>query len=395
MEVRTKLFLKNKFKEYYARHIVPAPQEVERREFGFGTLSDKIKVRHKSFRGERDMQNFLRREAPFYVSYSVACYDFPANPMNEKGWRGSELVFDLDVDMEMLESARLEKVKKETLSLLTFLKGDFGIPDNEIRVNFSGSKGYHIHVLSQNVRDLGRDERREIVDYMTGKINFKDYLKFTGTREEEIVGPKKGDRGWYGRIYQGLYELISSADQKELEKVPGIGEKKAGMIIEKRERLLKALEEGRYDLMPEIISIERSHTSAGDPNVRRTKSIAEIKSPLVQGIIDYLAIHMEAEDTDKMVTIDTSRLIRLPDSLHGGSGLVAKTVKDLDAFDPLKDAVAFANKSMKILLREAVPAYEICGQQIGPLDAGEVELPECAAIYLLLKDKGETAAQAN
>jgi len=46
---------------------------------------------------------------------------------------------------------------------------------------------------------------------------------------------------------------------------------------------------------------------------------------------------METEDTDRMVTIDTSRLIRLPDTIHGGSGLVAKHVTDLDRFDPLTD----------------------------------------------------------
>ena len=58
-------------------------------------------------------------------------------------------------------------------------------------MNFSGSKGYHIHVSSENVKSLGRDERREIVDYLTGKINFKDYLRFSGGKEEEVMGPKK------------------------------------------------------------------------------------------------------------------------------------------------------------------------------------------------------------
>ncbi len=389
MNIETKLFLKKKFTDYYTRHLVSAPSEIERREFGFGTLTEKIKIRHKAFRSERDLQGFLRREAPYYVSYSAAYYDYPANAMNEKVWRGAELIFDLDVPMEFLSSKQLEKVKKETQSLLDFLTGDFGIPDKEIAVNFSGSKGYHIHVSSENVKSLGRDERREIVDYLTGKINFKDYLSFSGGKVEEVLGPKKGDAGWPGRIYRNLYDFINNSTKKDLMEIPGIGEKKATTIIEKRERILDALEKGRYDLMPEIVSIERSHDRSGDPNVQRTSRVDNISAPLIQRIIDHLAVHMEAEDTDKMVTIDTSRLIRLPDSVHGGSGLAAKKVTDLEKFNPLTDALAFGVENMRIALREQVPVFEIGGQSFDAFDPGVVELPAYAAIYLLLKDLGD------
>jgi len=68
-----------------------------------------------------------------------------------------------------------------------------------------------------------------------------------------------------------------------------------------------------------------------------TGRIDNVNTPIIQKIIDRLAVHMETEDTDRMVTIDTSRLIRLPDTIHGGSGLVAKHVTDLDRFDPLTD----------------------------------------------------------
>jgi DNA primase small subunit len=389
MNIETKLFLKKRFTEYYTRHLVPAPSEIERREFGFGTLTDKIKVRHKSFRNEKDLHGFLRREAPYYISYSAAYYDFPSNPMNEKVWRGAELIFDLDVPMKYLEAKALEKVKKETRSLLDFLKGDYGIPDKEISVNFSGSKGYHIHVSSENVKSLGRDERREIVDYLTGKINFKDYLRFSGSKEEEVLGPKKGDPGWPGRIYRSLHDFIDKSTEKDLMEIPGIGEKKAALILGKKARLLEALDAGRYDLMPEIVTIERSRSRSGDPNVQRTGRIENISAPLIQRIVDYLAVHMEAEDTDKMVTIDTSRLIRLPDTIHGGSGLVAKRVADLDRFDPLTEALAFGNDSVKLSLQEQVPAFDIGGQGFGPLEPGSLELPGYAAVYLMLKDKGE------
>jgi len=392
MNVESKVFLRKKFFEYYSRHMVPAPPEVQKREFGFGTLTEKIKVRHKSFRTEKDLHAFLRREAPFYISYSTAYYDFPANPMNEKVWRGADLVFDLDAGMDFLDSSVLSKVKKEALSLIGFLEADFGIDPKDMRVNFSGSKGYHIHVLNEGLRFLGREERREIVDYITGKINFKDYLRSAVAKDEIELGPKKGDPGWYGRIYDGLYDLISRSSGKELMEIPGIGEKKAKRIMEKRERILKELEEGRYDRIPEIVAIvkqsmDRSKLSVqADPNFKVGRQfIANVESPLIQNIIEHRSIHMEAEDTDKMVTIDTSRLIRLPDTIHGGSGLVAKTVSDLEEFDPLTDALAFGKDVMKVAVRRKVPVFDLGGERFGPFDEGVLEVPEYVGMYLLFR----------
>ncbi|HDI72792.1 MAG: DNA primase catalytic subunit PriS [Candidatus Altiarchaeales archaeon] len=387
MNTETKIFLKKKFREYYARHRIPAPEEIERREFGVGTLKDKIKIRHKSFKSERELQNFLRREAPFFISYSAAYYEFPQNqPMKEKNWLGAELVFDLDIEMDFLDASRLQRVRDEAINLVDFLVEDFGISERDIQVNFSGSKGYHIHVLNEKIKNLGSDERREIVDYIAGDINFVDYLKVEG---DKILGPKKGDRGWYGRIYEELYNLIKNSNQKELEKIPGIGEKKARLIYEGRERILKELELGRYNYMSEIITVNMSYRRTEDPNVREP-IIKGVSSPLVQKIIEDRSVNIKkAEDTDKMVTIDTSRLIRLPETLHGGSGLIAKKVKDLEKFDPLREAIAFGEEKVKIELKEKVPEFEIKGERFGPFKEGSIEIPEFVGIYLLLKDKGD------
>src|SRR5690606_32198531 len=53
---------------------------------------------------------------------------------------------------------------------------------------------------------------------------------------------------------------------------------------------------------------------------------------------------------DEPVTTDTKRLIRLPSSLHGGSGLRVTPLapKDLDDFDPLVDAVVFGEREVKV-----------------------------------------------
>jgi DNA primase small subunit len=136
------------------------------------------------------------------------------------------------------------------------------------------------------------------------------------------------------------------------------------------------------------VQIERTAHRTRDPNIREY-AIGDVKSPLIENIVKHLAIKMAAEDTDKMVTMDITRLIRLPDTIHGGSGLVAKTVKDLATFDPLKDALAFSKHPTKIILNHPVGAFDLGGERLGPFAAGPIELPEYAAVYLLLKDKAD------
>src|SRR5699024_11788069 len=84
------------------------------------------------------------RERPRHVYFSAGRYDDPAaNAMDEKGWQGSDLVFDLDADhlptVELGEDSygeMLAKCKKALLRLLDFLENDFGFRD--LTIVFSG-----------------------------------------------------------------------------------------------------------------------------------------------------------------------------------------------------------------------------------------------------------------
>lgn len=393
MNTETRIYLKKKFKEYYWKNKVAAPKEVWKREFGVGTLEDKIKSRHKSFKTDKDLQYYLQTEAPYYVSYSIAYYNYPENqPMTAKEWLGADLVFDLDLDMKYFDAGLLEEVKGQALNLIDFLTGDFGFSEKDVEVNFSGSKGYHIHVSNDSVRNLGSDERREIVDYVTGNLNFEEYLKIEGST---ILGPKKGDGGWAGRIYNGLYGFIRDSTKEKLKEIDGIGEKKAEEILRSRERILQWLEAGRYDCIPGIVTFEKSSFKTPDPNVR-VFPIKSVNAPIVDKIIKEKSIKIVGvTDADKMVTPDTSRLIRLPDSLHGGSGLKAAKVANLQEFNPLRDALAFKGGSeVRIKMIADVPEFDLNDTRLGPYKTGEeANTPECAGIYLLLKDCAEVIPQ--
>jgi len=89
---------------------------------------------------------------------------------------------------------------------------------------------------------------------------------------------------------------------------------------------------------------------------------------------------------DANVTADTSKLIRMPNSLHGGSGFLAASVPDLEKFDPMRDAPAFGEEKLKIKATEAIPALRIKEFDFGPLASGDVrELAMHSAVYLLCK----------
>jgi len=379
--MHTKVFLKKRFKDYYWRSRVEAPPEVASREFGVGTLEDKIKFRHKSFQSEKELSDYLKTEAPYYISYSAAYYEFPKNqPIQSKNWRGADLIFDLDMPMPLLDAGRMQKVKDEALVLLDFLKTDFGFPSQDIRINFSGGKGYHIHVISERVRSLGGDERRELVDYVTGTgLSIDTFIHPVDSAEGLVfvrgkpkvsaarwAGPTKDSRGWARRIYDVTRKLITSS-REELVEMEGIGPKTAEKIVENRERNIRLLEAGQWEAL-----------------------LSQFRSNIQKQI---LRNSVEITDDDKMVSIDTSRLIRLPDTIHGGSGLLAKRVRDFDSFNPLVDAIAFSGGGMRFRVVADTGKFDLNDTTFGPYKAGsEATAPECAAIYLMLKGNAEAVA---
>ena len=380
MKTPTKVFVRKKFKEYYWNNPVKAPPQVHRREFGVGTLEDKIKIRHKAFSSDKELSDFLKREAPSYISYSAAYYEFPANqPMEAKNWLGADLVFDLDADMEYFDAGVFESVKQETLNLIGFLKDDFGFQQEDVKINFSGSKGYHLHIMNEQVRELGKDARREIVDYVTGtnlKINyFLRDIEVEGyktdrhghpTRSVEMIqGPTKESAGWAKRIYESVNDYIESSDLKEYRRIDGIGEKKAKQLLAEKDKNLAALRDGNWG------------------------GLVELTPRLMQKVIDERAVALTGE-TDKMVTIDTARLMRLPDTLHGGSGLLAVRVDDIHEFDPLVDAVVFKDIEVEVTFTKDIPEFDLMENKWGPYKKTEsLRLPTYAALYLGLKDACE------
>jgi DNA primase small subunit len=124
------------------------------------------------------------------------------------------------------------------------------------------------------------------------------------------------------------------------------------------------------------------------------KMTAAQKSELAKKVIESASVHIEGfgeagSEVDAGVTFDVSKLIRLPESLHGETGLAARRisgVSELASFDPMTSAVVLGDAPIRIKCGR-VPKFTMKGVEYGPFNNEEVELPEHAAVYLVCKRK--------
>lgn len=358
-------FIYRKFREYYSRVEVPAPPRIEQREFGVG-LDKKIDSRHLRFESADRLNFYLRSAVPLYISCSAAFYEFPdARPMPNKNWLGSDLVFDLDADEcgivcdhpagEVCGNC-MRQVAIETSRLVKgFLKPDFGFTDEELKIVFSGNRGFHVHVRSDKVADLDQSGRKEILDYLTAE---KISLLRPG-KGRQLLGPTPDSPGWGGRIALALYVAVKSyKDVKEFRE-RGIASTGVKPLLKNREASLEAIKTGVW-----------SKAGLG----------VNAWNDLVRDMAMKLHVKL-----DKNVTMDTSRLLRVPGTLHGGTGLVARPVHDLDSFDPFSDPVAFGDEPVSVMPKKN-HSFQLKRKEFVLEEGRQAELPEYAAVYAACRD---------
>ncbi|MFC6989509.1 DNA primase small subunit PriS [Haloplanus sp. GCM10025708] len=379
MDRRTREYLRGRFGDYYRSADLPLPPAAEAREWGhipWTAGEGTTMVRHQSLLSLGDLGTFLAEESPRHVYFSAARYDDPGETrMDRKGWRGADLVFDLDadhlpgVDPETTAyPAMLAACKDALLRLLDLLEDDF---DFETSVVFSGGRGYHVHVRDESVRDLDSEARREIVDYVRAIDLDAEGLITTRSVDGTTRRVLRTEGGWGRRVHRRLLEFV--ADLREMDE------------SDARTRLqeLDGIGAGRSETILGVVrenpdAVEAGNVEAGGPGLRT----------LVDALVRE-TIEEETAPIDEPVTTDTHRLIRLPGSLHGGSGLA---VRRLDAgevadFDPLVDAVPerFTRREIRIEVTDPGPV-SLDGDSF-TLDADEYTVPECVGVFLMARGR--------
>jgi len=402
-------FAQNLFRNYYTREYSSdnSPSMIERREFGFA-LFEGWMLRHKSFKHNDELKDFLQNSVPSDAYYSCAYYEDPTADMDRKGWLGADLVFDIDADhiptpcdklhdkwvcgvcgltgkgltpsncpacgAEKFEvntwpcEVCLDSAKTETIKLLDALTQDFGLSENDVHVFFSGHRGYHVHVESEATRTVDAISRKEIVDYVTGLGLAVSFYGLGGKSFRETpssqVSPSS-ELGWSRRLTLGMQNFILNAREEDLMEI-GLKKKKAEKLLSNRNMILENwLKRGTWGAVKGI-------------GFETWRKIAEYSAKIQSARIDTV------------VTTDIHRLIRLTSTLHGKTGLkkVEFSVSVIDDFDPFKSAIAFKSGAITVFVTDA-PEFRLGDEIFGPYRKKSVELPTAAAMLLICKGRAK------
>lgn len=377
MKPATYEFLRQRFSAYYNGEVQGAgavyiPEALTEREWGFIFFSSGSKTagmrRHLSFSSPEEVHTYLKTMIPAHVYYSTAYYARPgAGQMSDKGWLGADLIFDLDADhiVRGPYDVMLARVKEELFKLIDMLTSELGFFERDLRINFSGGRGYHIHIPTLAVRSWDSTERRELVNYVSG----------TGLSAESMLTGPARNKGWQKRYRAALLAeldriaaLESDAQAEYLTGFKGISDKFATGFLK---------------------NLDATRTTAATipEKLLENKVIRAITNPENKPFQDQI-LAMAAQ-ADEPVTTDIKRLIRHPGSLHGGSGMrvTPLEVDRLDAFDPLLDAVVFGERQVTVECSFPL-TMPILGNSYS-LSKGLNTVPEALAVFLCCRGIAE------
>lgn len=359
MNEATISFLKRVYKEYYFKHdgSIEFPNQIQSREFGYIPFGGGM-VRHLSFKSAGEAVAEILRQSPSSVYCSNATYESPTLPMEEKGWKGAELIFDIDatdiptackkghdiwycekchssgklpkpttcpkckgptVDFHGTCKVCLDASKDHAIRVIDFLAQDFGVSKNDVKSYFSGNRGYHLHVYDQRFEQLDQQGRAEVAGYMLGG-SLPAIQSIAAALRRRSGYPPGAAYGWMKRItaYTQSRSGYTGTQQK---------------------------------LVSDAVSSQRAMIDAS-------------------------------------VTTDIHRVFRLAGTLHGNTGMAKMRVSSFETFDQEKDPVVLGAEQTKVDVA-FYPKFSIGGQTFGPFKSETVSLPTYAAVSILTQGLGE------
>ncbi|MEM0365225.1 MAG: DNA primase small subunit domain-containing protein [Candidatus Nitrosocaldus sp.] len=398
--------LNQAFKEYYFKHteMVEAPDAIQEREFGYSRF-DGTMIRHLSMRDRNELIALLIMNVPADVYCSAAYYTSPTRPMEEKGLKAADLIFDIDVkelkprcssihDIHLCEeclkpiddtssicecgSRRINHVtmpcdecislgKREVKKLAEMLEDDFGVDKDNIKVYFSGNYGFHVYVKGRYTM-LDSAARSEVVNYLLGRGVADAIRKRYGKMLREVMkGNRSGNGDWKGKGRGRESRSRRSVNRDDKDEKNDDYHSDVITTSHCYDESLAA--DGGYGWIGRIVR----YLCSSDVSMSM-KSIED-------------AILALSARVDPNVTIDMHRIFRLPGTLNSKSSLAKvplPRLSDIDSFNPLIDACLISDREVDVYVIDA-PRFTLKGNSFGPYTHEEVKLPLYAASYLICK----------
>jgi|Deesub1362B_J571_1020462.scaffolds.fasta_scaffold00426_19 DNA primase small subunit len=280
---------------------------IAQREFGFDHRGEGPNDRYNRISTPTQLEGVLINAAPYAAYASISFYE---RPEKREGWLGAELVFDVDAKDLPLRPCScspgevcelcLGEAKEYIIEVAEILREDFAL--KELHFVYSG-RGYHLRVLDKDVLHMQSPERGSLLDYVAGGV----------IPEPELLELRRG----YPRVFRMRVLRLLSLLNLETLRSGGISLKRADALLNPKmlRRVANELEEAKFTTLKEILGST--------------------------GFAKFLELvrRINAEMLDAKVTVDVKRILRLPSSLHSKVSMKCMYIKNIERFDPLKDAV--------------------------------------------------------
>ena len=366
-------FLEDSFKKYYFEHfdLIRVPERTSEREFGYQKFNSGM-TRHIQIKDDKELHLLFMQNVPSDVYCSNAYYTFPNLPMNEKDWKGADLIFDIDakdlnlpcreihtvsicnecnnvsknsIQCSKCNSTKLEKKslpckncidasKTEVLKLSEVLVDDLAVTKENIQVYFSGNEGFHVYVYNSQFQEIGSRERSELADYISLRGAIPETFGMRKFKQDRTAFPDFDEKGWQGRFAKQVFGSKS-----------------------KRSKIITELLANGYSSFQKTLD-----------NVSETIGVK----------------------IDPNVTIDIHRIFRLPGSINSKSGLVKIFCENLFKFDPYVEASFLNNDSVEVIANCPIE-FKLKNKKFGPYNNEKVSIPTFAAVYMICKKLAKIA----
>lgn len=345
--------LKDLKKTHYESTTLLVP-DIPRREISLG-----VNIRAQCFNKTKDLAKVLAARSNIEGAFASTAYylDPHIKAHTKKGHLGTDLVFDVDAKPVSDRLNWLYDVCFRTSQLVDILVNELGFKKEEMILDFSGNKGFHITIDNPEYKSLSKVDRTQLIHYITGEKVKRADLAF-------------GKGGWNKRFTSYLNNLSClmknhsidnpNANTKTLESLglPKTTAKKIGDLMKqptKRELLPK----GRLGFLD-------------------AKSIASLQSHFFNQQKEGLQL------VDKVCTTDMYRIFRIPGTIHPKTGFVSTRlhIDDIDnpavIIDKVKRAGGLTMTTID-LEKEVTEDFD----QVKVWPAGTHEVPRWLALHLL------------
>ena len=389
----------HRFGQYYRTSTYWRPPRMPKREWMFIPFGGAPPLRHKSFRSENELRQFLSERAMHSCFYSTAYWKKPYElKMDDKVWQGADLIFDLDGDhlpgvTDRDFPAMLNVIQEQAHGLWNdFLQPEFGFDEQFLQVTFSGHRGFHLHYRDPSLFHLDSEARRELVSHIRGEgVDVQGGL----TRFNDDSA-----NGWTKRIREQIPSLIDKLVDIAQE-AEGSSKIMKDLHLGLKENLQREGKPGKgpasIKKLADMFLHEERKNSVSHGQISRLGSLQGLFLDLVKS--DASIVLGAAGETDEVVTIDVRRQIRWPTSLHGKTGMRVTEfpLQRLDndssnPFDALSEAFVFGSDksvTVEIVVDDAILRF---GNESYDVSNGDqLFVSESAATFLSLKGWGKLA----